>query len=190
MYAGLITFLNIFNFFERFSDVLFIRILDDVKFQIFCLATIYWAYVLIIMCNVVLCNNQNVDRYYYWSHNTAFKFIGYETNMAQLIPSADIVCLPSYREGLSKFLIEAAACGKPIVTTNVPGCKEVVKDNWNGYVVAVQNSNALADALEALIASKEKREKFGKNSREIAIKAFSIESVIEQTMNVYQQILV
>ena len=75
IYAGVITGLNIFTIIERFTQIQALRILDDVKFQIFCFATVYWAYMFIVMCKDVMCKSPNLDRFYSWAHNTAFKFI-------------------------------------------------------------------------------------------------------------------
>ena len=100
-----------------------------------------------------------------------------------------IVCLPSYREGLPKILIEAASCGRPIVTTDVPGCREVVTDGENGYLVPAKNAEALKDALVKLIRDEEKRIKMGKASREKAVSCFSNEIVNDRIYSIYQKAL-
>jgi glycosyltransferase involved in cell wall biosynthesis len=98
-----------------------------------------------------------------------------------------VVCLPSYREGLPKALIEAAACGRPIVTADVPGCREVVRDGDNGLLVRVRDSVTLADALRRLLASQELRAAMGRRGRERAEQEFSLEGVIAQTIAVYDE---
>lgn len=118
-------------------------------------------------------------------NNSVFQYLGYQKNMAELISTVDIVCLPSYREGLSKFLIEAASCGKPIITTNVPGCREVVEDNINGFIVEAKEVDSLATALEKLILDESQRLSFGSQSRNIAIKKFSMDSVVKEIKKVY-----
>ena len=98
-----------------------------------------------------------------------------------------IICLPSYREGLPKILIEAASCGRPIVTTDVPGCRETVQDGVNGYLVPVKDANKLKDALIKLIENEEIRLSMGKASRELAEKQFSTKIVNEKIYSVYQK---
>jgi glycosyltransferase involved in cell wall biosynthesis len=120
---------------------------------------------------------------------TYIKWVGFQARMVEVIGQADIVVLPSYREGLPKSLIEAAAVGRPIVTTNVPGCKECVIEGYNGYLVPAKDANALAGAIRTLILNKELRVRMGRNSRTLAIKEFSVEKVIRQTMNIYEEFL-
>lgn len=92
------------------------------------------------------------------------KFIGYEKNIYKILKKTAIVCLPSYREGLPKSLCEAAACGIPIVTTNTIGCKEVVKQNYNGELCRVKDHIGLAKKIEKLILNPKLRNFYGKNS--------------------------
>ena len=89
---------------------------------------------------------------------------------------------------MSKSLIEAAMSGLPIVTTNVPGCKEIVKNNINGYLVAPRNSKMLSIALEKLILNKEKRFIFSIQSRLHAKKKFSLINVVNKTIDIYKKI--
>jgi glycosyltransferase involved in cell wall biosynthesis len=107
-------------------------------------------------------------------------------NMNEVYAQAAIVCLPSYREGLPKTLIEAAACGRPIVTSDVPGCREVVRPGENGLLVPVRDAGALADTLFDLVKNPHKRSEMGILSRAIAEKEFSMELVISQTLSLYQ----
>jgi glycosyltransferase involved in cell wall biosynthesis len=109
--------------------------------------------------------------------------------MAAIYSTAHVVCLPSYREGLPKVLIEAAACGKPIVTTDVPGCREVVRDGDNGLLVPVRDSKSLADAILRLIENNELRVQMGKRSREIALADFSSERINAQTLDIYRELI-
>lgn len=115
-------------------------------------------------------------------------WIGYRDDMKLQYIKSDIVVLPSYREGLPKSLIEACAIGRPIVTTDVPGCRECVKDGENGYLVQPRNAEELAEKIEILIKDKNKRELFGKNSRIKAEKEFSIENVIEKHLRIYNSL--
>lgn len=121
-----------------------------------------------------------VDGYITW--------IGNQAQMYPIYVDSDIVVLPSYREGLPKSLIEACAVGRPIVTTDVPGCRECVDEGVNGYLVPVKTSQELADAIEKLINSPKDRKAFGLASRQKAEKDFSIENVINNTFNIYKEI--
>lgn len=124
-----------------------------------------------------------------WQKENVVEWVGHCDDMAAIFKTAHVVCLPSYREGLPKVLIEAAACGKPIVTTDVPGCREVVCDGENGFLVPVRDSNALSAALGRLIENPELRHQMGKRSREIALTEFSSERVITQTLNIYKELI-
>ncbi len=99
--------------------------------------------------------------------------------------------LPSYREGLSRVLLEAGSMAKPIITTNVTGCREVVDDGVNGYLVPVKDSKALAKAIEKMInVSSAYREAMGKLSRLKVIKEFDDSIVISKYLNVIEKDIV
>jgi glycosyltransferase involved in cell wall biosynthesis len=107
--------------------------------------------------------------------------------MPAVLQAAHIACLPSYREGLPKSLLEAAACGLPIVTTDAPGCREVVQDGANGLLVPVRDAAALAAALRILIEDPAMRRRMGEQSRLRAETEFGLEIVIAQTLAVYRE---
>ena len=111
---------------------------------------------------------------------------GYEKNIANVFSNSNIVILPSYREGLPKVLIEAAASGRAVVTTDVPGCRDAIEADKTGILVEVKNSNALADAIEKLINNKEQRVIMGQAGRKLAENEFTIEKVIDTHLNIYQ----
>ena len=113
---------------------------------------------------------------------------GRRDNMPAVWNTAHIACLPSYREGLPKALLEAAACGLPIVTTDVPGCREIVRDGDNGFLVPARDAQALARALRSLIGDAALRAEMGRRSREIVLAEFSQEQVIAETLAVYQEL--
>lgn len=112
-------------------------------------------------------------------------WIGFQKEMYAVYADSDIVILPSYREGLPKSLIEACAVGRPLITTDVPGCRECVKPGYNGLLIPAKDSKSIAEAIETLINDPEARARFGKNSRALAERDFSIESVIEKTFAIY-----
>lgn len=121
-----------------------------------------------------------------WEKEGVIEWWGWKENMDDVFSQAAIICLPSYREGLPKTLIEAAACGRPIVTSDVPGCREVVRQGENGLLVPAREAGALAKALKDLLQNPETRREMGICSRKIAEKEFSMELVISQTLAFYQ----
>lgn len=121
-----------------------------------------------------------------WVAEDAVAWWGHCSDMLSVYRKAGIVCLPSYREGMPKCLLEAAAAAKPIVTTNVVGCREAISHNETGLLVPVQNVQALAEALAQLIENTELRLVFGTKGRERAQQLFSIEAVIERIFVIYR----
>ena len=97
-----------------------------------------------------------------------------------------IATLPSYREGMPKSLLEAAAMGRPIVTTDVPGCRDVVQDGVNGFLVPAKNAEALAAALEKLVSDAGLRKMFGAQGRKLCETNFAEEIILKQTLALYQ----
>lgn len=114
------------------------------------------------------------------------EWLGFVEDIPGLYQRAHIVCLPSYREGLPKALIEACAAARPIVTTDVPGCREVVDDGVNGLLVPARDATSLADALQRLIEDPEMRARFGEASRRKAAD-FDIRSVVQKTLDLYSR---
>ena len=124
-----------------------------------------------------------------WAKSGVVEWWGWCEDMIEVLAKAHIVCLPSYREGVPKALIEAAACGRPIVTTDTPGCREIVRHGENGFLVPVRDSKALAVAIQKLIENPALRIKMGKRGRDIAVTEFSDEKVIRATLAVYRELL-
>lgn len=116
------------------------------------------------------------------------EWIGYQNDMVKANTEADIAILPSYREGLPKTLIEACAIGRPIITTDVTGCKECVKDGYNGILVPLKNVEKLAEAIVYLVNNDNDRIMMGKNSRTLAEQYFSIDIVIKKHFDIYNRI--
>ena len=111
---------------------------------------------------------------------------GYGNNMQVVYHAAHIVVLPSfYGEGLPKTLLEAASCGRPIVTTNIPGCNDIVQHEVNGLLVEPQNTSELINALDKLISDKDLRIKLGQNGRQRVLDHFSEAIVQQQTLELY-----
>ncbi|MCD4756685.1 MAG: glycosyltransferase family 4 protein [Arcobacteraceae bacterium] len=115
-----------------------------------------------------------------WENNNLISYIGQTDNIQDFFNLTNIIVLPSYREGLSRLLIEAASSYKPIITTNVPGCKEVVEDGHNGYLCEVKDVVSLVHCIEKFFRCTDKDlENFGKRSREIAKQKFDYKIVNE-----------
>jgi glycosyltransferase involved in cell wall biosynthesis len=122
-----------------------------------------------------------------WQGRNGLEWWGRREDVAAILHEAHIACLPSDREGLPKSLLEAAACGLPIVTTDTPGCREVVADGTNGLLVPVCNSHALAEALGSLISDPRMRQRMGEQSRIRAVTEYSLETVIKETLAIYRE---
>ncbi len=122
-----------------------------------------------------------------WQKEEVVEWWGWQEDIAAVYAQAHIVCLPSYREGMPRVLAEAGASGRPVVAADVPGCRLVVRDGVNGLLVAPRDAYALADALKRLILDPSLRSMMGKNGREIAVREFSIERVVSDTIRIYQQ---
>ncbi len=113
------------------------------------------------------------------------QYLGYVSDTATLFSESSIVVLPSYHEGLPKVLQEAAACGRAVVTTDAPGCMFAVIANVTALIVPVKNAIALADAIQMLIEDKNMRTSFAMAGRKLAEDHFSIDSVVDAHMKVY-----
>ncbi len=125
-----------------------------------------------------------------WLVTDLIEWWGHRDDMPEVFRLANIVCLPSYREGLPKILLEAAACGRSIVTTDVPGCTEVVIDNVNGLLVPVRDSDSLADAICKLLGSASLRQQMGLAGRKLVEENFAIQQVNTVTIRLYNDLLV
>ncbi len=124
-----------------------------------------------------------------WHNEGAIEWWGRREDMASVFSRSHIVALPSYREGLPRALLEAMACGRPIVTTDVPGCRDLVKGQANGLLVPVRDPKALAEALALLIMNPTLRKEMGSRAREIAVREFRVERVVSETMDLYHRLL-
>lgn len=121
-----------------------------------------------------------------WAQSGAVEYLGFCSDMPALLARSAIVCLPStYREGLPKVLLEALATGRPVVTTDVEGCREVVLPGVNGLLVPPRNPGRLADALQKLLNNRPLRLAMGKASRTLAETEFSQEKINAETLKVY-----
>ena len=124
-----------------------------------------------------------------WQTEGLIELLGQVSDMAALFATTDMVVLPSYREGLPKSLIEAAACALPLVTTDVPGCREVVTHEVDGLLVPVKDAKALANAIERLHLDPVWARQLGLAARARALREFDEKIVISKTLAVYQELL-
>jgi len=123
-----------------------------------------------------------------WHDKKTIEWLGWVKDVKAVLLETDILCLPSYREGLPKSLLEGAAIGLPLVTTNTVGCREVVLEGVNGYLVPIKESKKLSLAIQKLIEDKELRVKMGKESLRIAKSEFSSEIINAQTLAIYDEL--
>ncbi len=125
-----------------------------------------------------------------WHQEGVVEWLGYIDNITELWANSHIAVLPSYYgEGVPKSLIEAAACGRPIITTDSPGCKEIVKNGENGILVKCRNIAELVNAIEGLVVDKAKRLEMGCIGRKFVLEHFSDEKVIVETFNIYKSLV-
>lgn len=120
-----------------------------------------------------------------WHEEGIVEWLGQRDDVPAVLAQSHIACLPSYREGLPKSLLEAMAAGLPIVSTDVPGCREVVKHGESGLLVPPRDSASLASALRRLIEDRALRRRFGIAGRNRAEREFASSIVIAQTLAVY-----
>jgi len=124
-----------------------------------------------------------------WVAEGLVSWFGYRGDVPQLLQQCHIVCLPSYREGFGKVLIEAGAAQRAVVTTNVPGCRESIENGCNGLLVEPRDSMALAAALITLLDDDEARTAMAAEGRHRVETQFSSEIINAQTLEVYKQVL-
>ena len=125
-----------------------------------------------------------------WHREGAIEWLGRRDDVEQLLADCHIACLPSYYgEGIPKSLIEAAAAGRPAVTTDRPGCADIVRDGENGLHVAARDPSALASGLRRLIEDPDLRARMGARGREIACAGYGLDQVIAETLAVYRELM-
>lgn len=124
-----------------------------------------------------------------WRDSGIVEWWGFRADMGQVFRDAHIVCLPTYYgEGVPKVLIEAAACGRPIVTTDVPGCRDIVRHCENGLLINARDVAGLVSALDRLIADGNLRRTLGSRGRQIVETEFTLDTVIRQTLDIYGEL--
>lgn len=124
-----------------------------------------------------------------WVEEGVVEWWEHRDEMSSTLASATIVVLPSYREGLPKVLLEAAACGKPLIATDVPGCRDIVTHGVNGLLVPARDPVALAAAIDSLLCDASRRAAMGVAGREAVTRMFSVEKIAGQFVDLYRELL-
>jgi glycosyltransferase involved in cell wall biosynthesis len=134
-------------------------------------------------------NSVHPDELAQWAEEGMVELWGHRTDMPQVLAAAHVVVLPSYYgEGLPKVLIEAAACGRVVVTTDHPGCRDAIEPGVTGVLVPVRDAVALANALQELLSDPVKCAIMGQAGRELAESAFDESQVVAAHLQIYQEL--
>ena len=125
-----------------------------------------------------------------WEEMGIIRFVGHQEDIKNLITQSKIVLLPSYYgEGLPKILIEAAACGKPVITTDHPGCRDAIIPNVSGLLVPIKDSKSLTKAINHLLKDDELCRQMGKSGREFALDRYDIKDVVNTHIKIYMELI-
>lgn len=123
-----------------------------------------------------------------WKESGCVAILPFKEDIYEEIKNCHVAVLPSYREGMPKFLLEAASVGRAIITTNAPGCDECVKEGHNGYKIPIKDYKLLAMAIKEIGSDLERLETMGENSRAFAEKHYSLEAVINKHLEIYNKL--
>ena len=121
--------------------------------------------------------------------NQFAEYVGHVRDIPALFASSHIVVLPSYHEGFPKVLVEAAACGRPVVTTDVPGCRHAIINGKTGILVPKANPDALADAILSLLNDQNLRKEMGRAGRALAEQEYDIRKIVNEHLQLYSKLL-
>lgn len=124
-----------------------------------------------------------------WQKEGVLEYVGEQSDVAGLYARSHIAVLPSYREGLPKSLIEAAACGRAVVTTDVPGCRDAIEAGQTGLLIPPRDAVALASAVQRLADDPALRQQFGEAGRQLAERAFDIRQVVQRHLELYETLV-
>jgi glycosyltransferase involved in cell wall biosynthesis len=124
-----------------------------------------------------------------WVKQGAVELWGQRPDMPVVLSSAYLVVLPSYREGLPKVLVEAAACGRAVVTTDVAGCRDAINPDVTGVLVPVRDAEALAEAIKGLINNPSRCQSMGIAGRALAEREFDVQEIVAKHLRIYQELI-
>lgn len=133
--------------------------------------------------------NIKVKHLLQWVKQKLIYWIPHKKDVLKYILLSKISILPSYREGLPKSLLESASCGLPLITTNVPGCKEICLNNFNGILVRKKKPEDIEKAIEYFFSNKEKIKEFGKESRKLVLENYDVRIISKKFLDLYNNIL-
>jgi glycosyltransferase involved in cell wall biosynthesis len=145
----------------------------------------------VLLGDIDISNPSSMSRldYYSLENENIVELWGHKTNMYDILPLATIVILPSYREGLPKILLEASACGRAIITTDVPGCRDAIIHNKTGILVPVKEYIPIAEGIVYLLNNKEILNQMSISARDFATQKFRVEEVVSTHLNIYNNYL-
>lgn len=126
-----------------------------------------------------------IDKLYEWNSFTNINWKGYESNTLFIYNTSDIIVLPSYREGMPKTILEAAACGKPSIVTDVPGCRDAIIQDKTGLLVRLYDSQDLINKIEFLINNADIRNSMGIEARKLAVRKFDLKKINSMQIKLY-----
>lgn len=124
-----------------------------------------------------------------WARDGVVELWGHREDMPQVLAAASVVVLPSYREGMPKVLIEASACGRAIVTTDIPGCRDVIEPGISGILVPPRDARALATAMAKLVGDRGLCASMGMAGRRLAERAYDVKQVVAEHLRIYRELL-
>jgi glycosyltransferase involved in cell wall biosynthesis len=136
--------------------------------------------------NAATVSQEEVDG---WAASGDIEALGHRSDTADVLAGAHLVVLPSYREGLPKVLAEAAASGRPVITTDVPGCRDAILPTQTGLLVPVRDAQALAAAIRALVEDPARRSAMGTAGRRLAEEEFALDSIVQQHLAIYRTLV-
>jgi glycosyltransferase involved in cell wall biosynthesis len=119
-----------------------------------------------------------------WVSEGIIDYLGEQRDVRPFLAACSVYVLPSYREGTPRSVLEAMATGRPVITTDAPGCRQTVMEGKNGMLVPVRDAQALADAMMALAADTAKREAMGAASRSFAESLYDVRKVNAQMLSI------
>ncbi len=131
--------------------------------------------------------DKNTIKFFYKNKN--IRFLGKCENMKEIYKKMDLIILPSWREGLSKSLLEAAAMSLPIITTSVPGCMEIIKNKYSGYIVPPKNKEELKKAIKNFLDNPYLATIYGRNARKTVSDKFTVQKINKKILNIYDEFL-
>lgn len=114
---------------------------------------------------------------------------GYRNDMPEVLRQSSLVVLPSWREGIPKVLLESAAAGRAVITTDAPGCRDAIIPDITGLLVPLRDADALADAIKQLLSDRARLEAMGKAGRKLAEREFDVRRVVDKHLEIYQNLL-